>query len=161
MVKDDDIFKDGFYIPENVYIIGTMNDVDRGVEAMDFAIRRRFCWKEVTAEESATNMGIEGLALAKMNAINNALVNDCDLTSAYHIGGAYFRKLKDNDFDALWTYHLEGIIREYFRGDPKIEENIKLIKSAYDNAQYIEELPEIDTMSLENANNDTEVSDNQ
>ena len=161
MVEDDDIFKDGFYIPENVYIIGTMNDVDRGVEAMDFAIRRRFCWKEVTAEESATNMGIEGLALAKMNAINNALVNDCDLTSAYHIGGAYFRKLKDNDFDALWTYHLEGIIREYFRGDPKIEENIKLIKSAYDNAQYIEELPEIDTMSLENANNDTEVSDNQ
>lgn len=31
MVEDNDAFKQGFFIPENVYIIGTMNDVDRGV----------------------------------------------------------------------------------------------------------------------------------
>ena len=37
-------------MPENVYIIGTMNDIDRGVECMDFAIRRRFAWEEITAE---------------------------------------------------------------------------------------------------------------
>ena len=37
---------------ENVYIIGTMNDIDRSVESMDFALRRRFSWIEVTAEES-------------------------------------------------------------------------------------------------------------
>lgn len=41
-----------FFIPENVYIIGTMNDIDRSVESMDFAFRRRFAFKEVTAEES-------------------------------------------------------------------------------------------------------------
>ena len=44
---EKDVFADGFYIPENVYIIGTMNDIDRSVESMDFALRRRFVWKEI------------------------------------------------------------------------------------------------------------------
>lgn len=39
-----------FYIPENVYIIGTMNDIDRSVDTFDFAMRRRFRFVEVTAE---------------------------------------------------------------------------------------------------------------
>lgn len=41
-----------FFVPENVYIIGTMNDIDRSVESMDFAFRRRFAFKEITAEYS-------------------------------------------------------------------------------------------------------------
>ena len=49
LVEEDDVFYDGFFVPENVYIIGTMNDIDRGVESMDFAIRRRFGWYEITA----------------------------------------------------------------------------------------------------------------
>ncbi len=133
MVEDDDEFKDGFYIPENVFIIGTMNDVDRGVEAMDFAIRRRFAWREVTAEESAKNMGITGTALAKMNAIN-AIIQQ-KLGAAYCIGGAYFRKLDGGDFSALWNNHLCGIVTEYFRGEPEAEERIKEIKTAYDLAE--------------------------
>lgn len=133
LVEDDDVFKPGFYIPENVYIIGTMNDIDRGVEAMDFAIRRRFAWKEVTAEESAENMGITGLALEKMKALNKALMEN-GLSRACCIGGAYFRKLKDDDYDSLWKYHLEGIVYEYFRGEPDAEEKLKDVKKAFDNA---------------------------
>ena len=51
--EDDskDVFKDGFYIPKNVIIIGTMNDIDRSVESMDFALRRRFIWKEIDVDE--------------------------------------------------------------------------------------------------------------
>ena len=52
MIEDGDAFKKGFFVPENVYIIGTMNDIDRSVESMDFAFRRRFAFKEVTADES-------------------------------------------------------------------------------------------------------------
>ena len=143
MVEDDDIFKSGFYVPENVYIIGTMNDVDRGVEAMDFAIRRRFGWKEVTDEESAENMGITGLARAKMIALNNALIEN-GLTRAHCIGGAYFRKLDGDDFKALWDYHLEGIIFEYFRGEPDATTKIDDIKKAYDDAKFSEKTPEIE-----------------
>lgn len=130
LVEDDDVFKPGFYIPENVYIIGTMNDVDRGVEAMDFAIRRRFAWKEVTAEESAVNMGITGHALEKMNALNTALMEQ-GLSRAYCIGGAYFRKLENDDYDSLWKYHLEGIVYEYFRGEPDAEEKLRAVKKAF------------------------------
>ena len=130
LVDEDDIFKSGFFIPENVYIIGTMNDVDRGVEAMDFAIRRRFLWVEVTAEESAANMGITGLALTKMNALNKALI-DNGLTKAHCIGGAYFRKLEGDDFDALWKYHLEGIVYEYFRGEPDADDKVNAVKDAF------------------------------
>ncbi len=45
-------FINGFYVPENVFIIGTMNDIDRSVESMDFAFRRRFAFKEIKAEDS-------------------------------------------------------------------------------------------------------------
>lgn len=47
----EDLFADGFYIPENVVVIGTMNDIDRSVDTMDFALRRRFLWLEVVATE--------------------------------------------------------------------------------------------------------------
>lgn len=52
LVKENNIFYNGFFVPENVYIIGTMNDIDRSVESMDFAFRRRFAFKEITAESS-------------------------------------------------------------------------------------------------------------
>ena len=42
LVPNDDVFAEGFYVPENVYILATMNDIDRSVESMDFAMRRRY-----------------------------------------------------------------------------------------------------------------------
>lgn len=133
LVPASDVFAKGFYVPKNVYIIGTMNDIDRGVEAMDFAIRRRFAWSEITAEDSATSMGISGLAKEKMDALNQALL-DRDLSTAFFIGGAYFRKIEGGDFDGLWKYHLKGIVSEYFRGDPEADESIEYVYNAYTNA---------------------------
>ncbi|MBQ9473253.1 MAG: AAA family ATPase [Bacteroidales bacterium] len=52
LVPPKDVFKAGFYVPNNVYVIGTMNDIDRSVESMDFAFRRRFAFHEVTAADS-------------------------------------------------------------------------------------------------------------
>lgn len=134
MVKVGDVFKEGFYIPKNVFIIGTMNDVDRGVEAMDFAVRRRFAWREITAAESAENMGIKGLARAKMDALNEAIKKN-ELSEAFCIGGAFFRNIKNGDYDALWRLKLKGIISEYFRGEPGAEDKIKYIENAYLTAQ--------------------------
>lgn len=56
---DKDVFKEGFYIPENVYIIGTMNDIDRSVESMDFALRRRFIWEDFAVTESLLREAFE------------------------------------------------------------------------------------------------------
>ncbi len=156
LIKEDadDVFKDGFFVPENVYIIGTMNDIDRSVESMDFAFRRRFVFKEIKANEKTdwlTNkLADDGQAVKVMNALNDAIY--CDdkmiiddnnnkgkvnvvngLNSGYHVGPAYFAKLKNfnNDYEQLWTYCLEPLLREYVRGNARPEDDLKKLKKAY------------------------------
>ena len=132
LITEDDPFKDGFYIPENVYIIGTMNDIDRSVECMDFAMRRRFAFKEITAEESAKNMGFsdEDEAKKRMMSLNDAISEIDGFNSSFHIGAAYFKGV--DDFDALWELKLAGLLKEYLRGMPDAEESLEALKKAYD-----------------------------
>lgn len=138
----NDLFKDGFYIPENVYIIGTMNDIDRSVESMDFAMRRRFTFVEVTADDSAKNMNITGEALEKMNAINKAISKMPELGKAYCIGAAYFKDAKD--LQKLWDLKISSLVYEYLRGidnytdEHKDGEKFDEIKSAYDHPELVE-----------------------
>ena len=129
LIGDDDPFKDGFYIPENVYIIGTMNDIDRSVECMDFAMRRRFTFKEITAEESARNMELGAEATERMMSLNNAISEIDGFNSSFHIGAAYFKGV--DDFDALWELKLAGLLKEYLRGMPDAEESLEALKKAY------------------------------
>ena len=140
LVETDDPFYEGFYVPENVYIIGTMNDIDRGVESMDFAIRRRFAWVEIKAD-SRLSMLDEKIpdwiddAKRCLESLNKALKEKgIGLTSAYDIGPAYFLKLKqyDGDFEKLWNYHIKGIVTEYLRGTRGIEEKVASLKEAFD-----------------------------
>lgn len=139
MIEDGDVFQDGFYIPENVYIIGTMNDIDRSVDSMDFAIRRRFAWKEITAEDTAGsilgNLENKDEIIEKMKNLNNAISEIAGLNSMYHIGASYFLKLEkyDYDYEKLWDNHLKGLLYEYLRGKKDIENLIKDLKDAYDN----------------------------
>ena len=144
MVPEGDVFKNGFYVPGNVYIIGTMNDIDRSVESMDFAMRRRFAWQEVTAEESYTNMIeqdpefalVKDEIKARMFNLNKAIVETEGLDEAYQIGSAYFRKYLDyqdktNPFDCLWENHLKGLLFEYLRGNRRAKELLEKLHDAY------------------------------
>lgn len=124
-----DIFANGFFIPENVYIIGTMNDIDRSVESMDFAMRRRFIFKEVTAEESAENMNLGEEAKSRMTRMNEAISKTEGLNSSYCIGGSYF--LGVTDFDKLWDLKLSSLITEYLRGMDDDNSKYDRIKDAY------------------------------
>ena len=138
LIEEGDAFKDGFYVPENVYIIGTMNDIDRSVESMDFAMRRRFAWAEVTAEESMQMLnGTPYVEEAKkrMQNLNNAIMKVRGLGEAYQIGAAYFKKIEkyDGDFQKLWDFHLKGLLFEYLRGNMNAEEQLDELKEAYDN----------------------------
>jgi len=125
-----------FFVPENVYIIGTMNDIDRSVESMDFAFRRRFAFKEIKADENVgmlENLTQKDEAIKRMKNLNAAIEKVDGLSSAYHIGASYFLKLKDynGDFDKLWEYHLEGLLREYLRGTQDVDKEIEKLKTAY------------------------------
>ena len=111
-----------FYIPENVYIIGTMNDIDRSVDSFDFAMRRRFRFVEIKAEdtqdmlESLENEELKNEAVARMDRLNAEIIKVEDLNENYQIGASYFLKLKTVSFDILWTDYLRPLLQEYVRG---------------------------------------------
>lgn len=134
LIEDGDAFKDGFYVPENVYIIGTMNDIDRSVESFDFAMRRRFVWKEITAADSAERMELPDEIKTRMANLNAAIEKVEGLNASYHIGGAYFLKMKDNKENAedCWKYHLKPLLCEYLRGMPNEANELDKLKTAYD-----------------------------
>ena len=128
-----------FYIPENVYIIGTMNDIDRSVDTFDFAMRRRFRFVEVTAE---SQLGMLDTALGdkaeeakkRLRNLNVAIENVQELNSHYHIGPSYFLNLKDVDFDyeSLWSDYLKPLLEDYVRGSYEEAEILETLKKAFD-----------------------------
>ena len=111
-----------FYIPDNVYIIGTMNDIDRSVDSFDFAMRRRFRFIEIKAEDTQDMLDSledeekKNEAIERMDRLNAEIVKDEDLNENYQIGAAYFLKLKTIGFDELWTDYLCPLLQEYVRG---------------------------------------------
>lgn len=146
-----DPFYDGFFVPDNVYLIGTMNDIDRSVESIDFAMRRRFAWQEIIAADNTEMLDILGdlkeEVITKMNNLNNAIWNSATgngiegLNNAYHIGGAYFCKLThyldenqsnvDEAYRLLWDNHLRGVLFEYLRGSVDAMENLKMLENIF------------------------------
>lgn len=132
-----------FFIPENVYMIGTMNDIDRSVDTMDFAFRRRFAFREIKASENLEMLSTLGEiaeeAENRLKKLNDEIskITELSLPSSYHIGGAYFLKLNDFEGDSnerfqnLWNYHLEGLLKEYLRGTENAEENFAKLEKAY------------------------------
>ncbi len=151
-----------FFVPENVYIIGTMNDIDRSVESMDLAMRRRFTFKEITAKDSqqtmltTNNEQLRELSKDTIDKLNNQMTNlndkitdsEIGLSTDYQIGAAYFLKFADyysieNDqkkaFENLWNYNLEPLLREYLRGQGDIKDKLETLKNAYENKTKSEE----------------------
>lgn len=123
-----------FFVPENVFIIGSMNDIDRSVESFDFAMRRRFTWVEITAEQSADNMNLPDEAKNKMANLNEQISLIEGLNNSYHIGAAYFldsNGIPREDFSLIWDYRIEPLLKEYLRGFPDGEERIEILKKAY------------------------------
>ncbi|WP_373760721.1 AAA family ATPase [Streptococcus ferus] len=131
-----------FYIPENVYIIGTMNDIDRSVDSFDFAMRRRFRLVEIKAADSMVmwekdkNFDNDQIseARARLTNLNQAIENTPELNSNYHIGPSYFLKLPelDYDYEILWQDYLQPLLEEYLRGTFEEAERLSELKAAYD-----------------------------
>ncbi|MDQ0222504.1 AAA family ATPase [Streptococcus moroccensis] len=140
-----------FYIPENVYIIGTMNDIDRSVDTFDFAMRRRFRFIEIKAEDTIDMWEkTEGFddsqieeAKRRLLSLNRAIEEIPELNTNYHVGPSYFLKLPELDYqyDTLWTDYLEPLLQEYLRGTYQEIEHLETLKKAYD---YLEEEAHVD-----------------
>ena len=133
---------DKFFIPSNVYIIGTMNDIDRSVEVFDFALRRRFAWYEVkpdkVMDDVLKSMGIETLLeqnyenyKTKIDDLNDAIVDKLKLSKHYYLGPSYFAKIRlyydeskdyEKAIEKVWDNHISQILNEYVKGRGKENE---------------------------------------
>ena len=128
-----------FYIPENVYIIGTMNDIDRSVDTFDFAMRRRFRFVEIAAEsqlgmlDEPLGYGAEE-AKMRLRNLNAAIEKVEELNSHYHVGPSYFLKLQEVDFDyeLLWSDYIKPLLEDYLRGSYDEVETLETLKKAFD-----------------------------
>ena len=140
-----DCFKYGFFIPKNLCFIGTMNSIDRSVESFDFALRRRFHWIDIKANDIMKNslisigkdyrgkQEIEELA-KRIISMNSKISGDpgknLGLTEDYHIGPAYFKdyfkqeKNPDEEqnqnegkiLEEIFENRIEPLLRDYTRG---------------------------------------------
>lgn len=140
----DDPFQHGFYIPENVYILATMNEIDRSLEAMDFAFRRRFSWLTVNVQDTLNEIIVNSVLDDCTNSVSkhmseieksfnelNKLIKK-NLGPDYMLGGSYLTSLKNSSKtsvktlkEELWNNHLEPIIKDYIKGSEDKIENYK------------------------------------
>lgn len=124
--------KEPFSIPNNVYIIGTMNTADRSIALVDYALRRRFYFVEFQPDTELLEKWLSenrdkksGIDVSKLfNKLNAKLINDID---AHHqIGHSYFMikegKLDENRLKLIWDYNIIPLLKEYFFTKPDLNE---------------------------------------
>jgi 5-methylcytosine-specific restriction protein B len=110
-----------FSVPNNLYIIGTMNTADRSVEALDTALRRRFSFKEMAPKPyliKEINKNYKGeVDLVKMLIAINARI-EVLLDKDHCIGHSYFLKVtNDDDLKSVFGDKVIPLLEEYFFGD--------------------------------------------
>jgi 5-methylcytosine-specific restriction enzyme B len=124
-----------FFIPNNVYILGTMNNIDRSVDSFDFALRRRFSWTEVEPQEelilnnAPKDWKYKESIANKYNILNDKISKDHLLGKDYRIGHSYLMnlpewiyQLKETKFcEVIWNEKLKPLLEEYLRGSSEYE----------------------------------------
>jgi 5-methylcytosine-specific restriction protein B len=164
LIKEDDNYKELAYIidngevkfgvPENVFFIGMMNDVDKSIDAFDLALRRRFKWirkdchYEVIEEETRfkrkedfSNIGQYIKACEKLNIYISA---ELGLGKSYEFGHSFFMKMSDiakrkeitqHNLETLFNLYLRPTLKEYLRAvfaeselDGKLDEALNRFK---------------------------------
>lgn len=113
--------KQKFSVPSNLYIIGTMNTTDKSIALIDIALRRRFTFIKMQPNSD--------LVLASFKSIFEKLNEQIkvDLGEEYQIGHSYFMNIDESDLDFVKEYKIKPLLEEYYYGDEKLNEVLKII----------------------------------
>ena len=127
MIKTEQGYQ--FFIPQNVYLLGTMNTIDRSIESFDFALRRRFLWTEVLPDTQLARYNLgekhkEWRNLAdNLEKLNGRIKSEPLLGHDYQIGHAYLMNLKypaslslSDVREQIWEDSIRPLLQEYLRG---------------------------------------------
>ncbi|WP_417502232.1 McrB family protein [Marinobacter sp.] len=133
-----------FFIPTNIYLIGTMNTIDRSVESFDFALRRRFRWEEVTPDTGLLRYHLNQFCKAwvpladNLERLNTQIAKEPLLGHDYQIGHAYLMNLKYATSltvaevrERVWDDCIRPLLQEYLRGTGKEAELISSFGKAF------------------------------
>lgn len=137
--------EEDFYIPKNLYIIGTMNTADRSLTMIDYALRRRFSF--ITLEPAFENKKLENYLIddegiddefatkiTQMYIQLNRFIKDRFKNDNFVIGHSYFINQLDRDklessYNEIVQYDIKPMLEEYFFGEKeKIDEALDKIK---------------------------------
>ena len=107
---------DNFSVPNNVYIIGTMNTADRSVEALDTALRRRFSFVEMQPNPEILSE-VEKVDLSKLLETINQRI-EMLIDKDHQIGHSYFIGIQNIvDLQRTFKDKIIPLLEEYFYGD--------------------------------------------
>ena len=117
---------DQFAVPNNLYIVGTMNSADKSISLIDAALRRRFDFIEQKPDSALVP---EGVLREMFDNINENLVSELDSTDLL-VGHSYFMKKTEKDLCNILNNNIIPLLYEYFYDNRK--KVAKLLKDAID-----------------------------
>ncbi|MCX8588432.1 MULTISPECIES: McrB family protein [unclassified Gilliamella] len=142
--------ENGIYIPDNLYVIGTMNIADRSLALVDFALRRRFAfftldpnfsekWLSYMIKKTGLNSKLLEEIKERMNELNEFIAQDRMLGSAFAIGHSYLthhRAIPKSEglvwYQNIIDTEVKPLLEEYwFDEKDKLNKAMKLITIAY------------------------------
>lgn len=109
--------REPFGVPNNLYIIGTMNTADRSIALLDTALRRRFDFEEMMPKPELLSENIEGVDLEQLlTQINNRIKNEYDRD--HQIGHSYLMGVKNKEqLERAYKNRILPLLNEYFYND--------------------------------------------
>ena len=111
-----------FGVPKNLYILGTMNTVDKSIALLDSALRRRFSFTEMLPNTDVVknNISIAGIEVEKLYDTINSRIEFL-IDKDHTIGHSYFLKIKENQtiegLSLIFKNEIIPLLNEYFYGD--------------------------------------------
>ena len=133
--------EDRFYVPDNLYIIGTMNTADRSLAIVDYALRRRFAFVSLQPDygsnfrsflaDKGLSEGIIEHICTSISKLNNKIKEDPNLGEGFQIGHSYFCTYSnDGNENQWWTdilnYELKPLLEEIWFDDfAKVSDIVK------------------------------------
>ena len=109
--------KESFGVPSNLYIIGTMNTTDRSVGNIDYAVRRRFAFATLKADEELVKQNSIPLAVELFGAVESFIKKhqiDMDFEDLM-VGHSYFFAKDENELELKWQYEILPLLNEYIK----------------------------------------------
>lgn len=147
-----------FGVPENIYFLATMNDIDKSIDSFDLALRRRFKWvykgcdydviynellkKGVNDDDIVLYVTDEKENTGRCNLLNQYISKTLNLGSSYELGHSYFMNIKThggkipkNAYENLFDQEIAPLVSEYLRAkisnQKELKDNLACMKKIF------------------------------